>query len=151
MNNKKWLSQKLASRLSRNLWPRQPRVSQQRPAESTPVPQEPPAEPVKKGRGRPAGSKDKAPRQVKPKIKVEPLPAPVAPAQPASSSAAPVAQEPSQEPAASAATELAPPSPQTLYRQTAAQLLNLRDAMNSQKRTAAASQYASRLHAWPGL
>ena len=42
-----------------------------------------------------------------------------------------------------------PPSPRTLYRQTSAQLLNLRDAMNSQKRAAAAERYTARLHALP--
>jgi hypothetical protein len=42
-----------------------------------------------------------------------------------------------------------PPSPRTLFRQTSAHLLNLRDVMNSQKRSSAAERYTSRLHAWP--
>ena len=115
---------------------------------------EPPAEPEpkdKRGRGRPAGSKDKAPRVVKPKIrvKVEPLAAPVeAPApepaaEPAASSSA--AQPPAPEPT----PEPSPPSPRTMYRQTAAQLLSLRDVMTASKRAATASQYSSKLHAWP--
>ena len=43
-----------------------------------PAPQEPAQEPVpepKRGRGRPAGSKDRAPR-TKPKVRVEPIPQP---------------------------------------------------------------------------
>ena len=42
-----------------------------------------------------------------------------------------------------------PPSPRTLFRQTSAHLLNLRDVMNSHKRADAAERYTSRLHAWP--
>jgi broad specificity phosphatase PhoE len=42
-----------------------------------------------------------------------------------------------------------PPSPCTLFRQTSAHLLNLRDVMNSQKRASAAERYTARLHAWP--
>jgi hypothetical protein len=41
-----------------------------------------------------------------------------------------------------------PPSPRTLYRQTSATLLNLRDMMNSQKRASAAERYTARLISW---
>ena len=43
------------------------------PAASQEVSQEPAPEP-KRGRGRPAGSKDKAPRTTKPKVRAEPIP-----------------------------------------------------------------------------
>ena len=123
------------------------------PAPSAPsAPSEPAAEP-KRGRGRPAGSKDKAPRV---KVRVEPIPQPEpkpAPAQSGVASDAPPA-------AAGALPDRAlpvverppspePPSPRTLFRQTSAHLLNLRDVMNSQKRASTAEKYTSRLHAWP--
>ena len=112
-----------------------------------------PAEP-KRGRGRPAGAKDKAPRVAKPKVRVEPIPQPVEPK-------AKPAPKPAQAPQAGASPSIPPPvveerppspeppSPRTLYRQTSAHLLNLRDVMNSQKRASAAERYTSRLHAWP--
>jgi hypothetical protein len=121
-----------------------------------------PEEPPKRGRGRPAGAKDKAPRATKPKVRVEPIPKrqPAA-ATPEAKPAAVPAEEPAADPLAPepprppVADEAAccrtpePPSPRTLYRQTSAQLLNLRDVMNSQKRASAAERYTSRLHAWP--
>jgi hypothetical protein len=55
----------------------------------------------------------------------------------------PVAPEPPSPPSPE------PPSPRSLYRQTSAQLLSLRDAMNSQKRAAAAERYTARLHSLP--
>ena len=98
-------------------------------------------------RGRPAGSKDRAPRR---KVKVEPIPAPVEeerqpPPQPvAKPKVAPqrVAREPRP-------PSPEPPSPRTLYRQTSTHLLNLRDMMHSQKRAAAVERYTSNLHTWP--
>lgn len=42
-----------------------------------------------------------------------------------------------------------PPSPRTLYRETSAHLLNLRDIMQRQKRTSVAERYTSNLHSWP--
>ena len=98
-------------------------------------------------RGRPAGSKDRAPRR---KVKVEPIPAPVEeepPTPPPQPAAKPKAAQrvvretrpPSPEPA----------SPRTLFRQTSEHLVNLRDVMNNQKRASAAERYTSRLHAWP--
>ena len=107
---------------------------------------EPQAPEPKRGRGRPAGAKDKAPRTTKPKVRVEPIPQPMAKPAPApavdlSDITPPVVEQrpPSPE----------PPSPRTLFRQTSAHLLNLRDVMNSQKRASAAERYTARLHAWP--
>ena len=109
--------------------------------------QEPAPEP-KRGRGRPAGSKDRAPRTTKPKVRAEPIPSrePPAPKR--------AAPEPSPAPEPTHAMEQRPPSPEppsprTLFRQTSAHLLNLRDIMNSQKRASVAERYTSRLHAWP--
>ena len=110
------------------------------------------AEP-KRGRGRPAGAKDKAPR-AKPKVRVEPIPTPV----PKAPAPAPVSAQAAGDLPGSVAEHVdhrppspEPPSPRTLFRQTSAHLLNLRDVMNSQKRTSAAERYTSRLHAWPVL
>ena len=125
-------------------------------SEATPEPQEPvapeptPAEPApeKRGRGRPAGSKDRAPRTTKPKVRVEPIP----PREPPAPKRAPApAQEPERPPSPveERPPSPEPPSPRTLFRQTSAHLLNLRDVMNSQKRASAAERYTSRLHAWP--
>ena len=99
-------------------------------------------------KGRPAGSKDRAPRR---KVKVEPIPAPVEeepptpPPQPvAKPKVAPqrVVREPRP-------PSPKPPSPRTLYRQTSEHLLNLRDLMNNQKRASVVERYTSRLHDWP--
>ena len=123
----------------------------------TPAPEEPP----KRGRGRPAGSKDKAPRATKPKVRVEPIPkrqpaAATPEAKPAAVGRSPERSVPAEEPAADPVApepprppSPEPPSPRTLYRQTSAQLLNLRDVMNSQKRASAAERYTARLQAWP--
>jgi hypothetical protein len=116
-----------------------------------PAPQEVSQEPapeVKRGRGRPAGSKDRAPRTTKPKVRVEPIP----PREPPAPKRAPApAQEPERPPSPveERPPSPEPPSPRTLIRQTSAHLLNLRDIMNSQKRASAAERYTSRLHAWP--
>ena len=108
-------------------------------------PEPAPAE-SKRGRGRPAGAKDRAPRTTKPKVRVEPIPKQVQP-EPAAHPMEPVeARPPSPEPPPPSPE---PPSPRTLIRQTSAHLLNLRDVMNSQKRTSAAERYTARLHAWP--
>ena len=113
--------------------------------EPTQEPEPPQAEP-KRGRGRPAGSKDKAPRTTKPKVRAEPIPS----REPPAPKRAP-APEPSPvpEPVEERPPTPEPPSPRTLFRQTSAHLLNLRDVMNSQKRASVAERYTSRLHAWP--
>ena len=105
-----------------------------------------PAEP-KRGRGRPAGAKDKAPRTTKPRVRAEPIPQPVEPKRAAPKPAPAPVEEPPQVEERPPSPE--PPSPRTLFRQTSAHLLNLRDVMNSQKRVSAAERYTSRLHAWP--
>ena len=105
-----------------------------------------PAEP-KRGRGRPAGAKDKAPRTAKPRVRAEPIPQPVEPKRAAPKPAPAPVEEPPQVEERPPSPE--PPSPRTLFRQTSAHLLNLRDVMNSQKRASAAERYTSRLHAWP--
>ena len=112
-------------------------------AEQAPQATEPVPEP-KRGRGRPAGAKDRAPR-AKPKVRVESIPTAPAPA------SAQAADLPGRAPPVVEARPPSPepPSPRTLYRQTSAHLLNLRDVMNSQKRVSAAEKYASRLHALP--
>ena len=126
--------------------------------EPTQEPEPPQVEP-KRGRGRPAGSKDKAPRTTKPKVRVEPIPSrePPAPKRAPAPEPSP-APEPAQSVVSSQLPTPAmeqrppspePPSPRTLFRQTSAHLLNLRDIMNSQKRASVAERYTSRLHAWP--
>ena len=105
------------------------------------------AEP-KRGRGRPAGSKDRAPRTTKPKVRVEPIPSRESPA-PKRAPAPEPTPEPIPEPVVERPPSPEPPSPRTLFRQTSAHLLNLRDVMNSQKRASVAERYTSRLHAWP--
>ena len=115
-------------------------------AEQAPQATEPVPEP-KRGRGRPAGAKDRAPR-AKPKVRVEPIPTPKAPA-PAPAGDLPGRAPPVVEHVEARPPSPEPPSPRTLYRQTSAHLLNLRDVMNSQKRVSAAEKYASRLHALP--
>ena len=118
--------------------------------EEPPVVQEPAPEP-KRGRGRPAGAKDKAPRATKPRVRVEPIPEPKAKAAPKPAPApapTPVEERPPS-PVEERPPSPEPPSPRTLFRQTSAHLLNLRDVMNSQKRASVAERYTSRLHAWP--
>ena len=124
-------------------------------SETIEAPEEPPAaqeaapEP-KRGRGRPAGSKDRAPRTTKPRVRVEPIPQPAPKATPAPAPTPAPAREPSPPtPVEESPPSPEPPSPRTLFRQTSAHLLNLRDVMNSQKRASAAEKYATRLHAWP--
>jgi len=108
----------------------------------------------KRGKGRPAGSKDRAPRVVKPRIRVEPIPSKVKPeATPAEPPPeAPAPEAPSQAsavaPVEARPSAPEPPSPRTLYRQTSAQLISLRDIMLGQKRAAAAERYTAKLHAW---
>ena len=119
------------------------------PPEETPAVQEPAPEP-KRGRGRPAGSKDRAPR-TKPKVRVEPIPQPAEPKPAAKPAAkpAPAPQAVDTRPVEERPPSPEPPSPRTLFRQTSAHLLNLRDVMNSQKRASAAERYTSKLHSWP--
>ena len=121
-------------------------IPQAEPAE----PPEPPAvEPPKRGRGRPAGSKDKAPRVTKPKVRVEPIPQPEPQPEKARKPAPPPVEE-ERPPVARARTPSPePPSPRTLFHQTSAHLLSLRDVMNSQKRAQAAERYTARLHDLP--
>ena len=97
-------------------------------------------------RGRPAGSKDRAPRR---KVKIEPIPAPVEEEQPPPQPAAKPKIAPQRVAREPRPPSPEPPSPRTLYRETSAHLLNLRDTMNSQKRASAVERYTSRLHAWP--
>ena len=97
-------------------------------------------------RGRPAGSKDRAPRRT---VKVQPIPAPVEEAPPtpppaAKPKAAPTIQRVAREPS----LEPTPPSPRTLYRETSAQLVSLRELTHDQRRVKAADRYTSRLHSW---
>ena len=125
--------------------------------------EEPQAPEPKRGRGRPAGAKDKAPRTTKPKVRVEPIPPKVKPALAPAGDLPDKSPPPKPKPAPAQAVDLPdkstppvertpspePPSPRTLFRQTSAHLLNLRDVMNSQKRASAAERYTASLHAWP--
>ena len=135
------------------------KVEQEPPAPA--APDAPPVEasavqsqPQKRGKGRPAGSKDRVPRVVKPRIRVEPIPSKVKPeATPAEPPPeAPAPEAPSQAsavaPVEARPSAPEPPSPRTLYRQTSAQLISLRDIMLGQKRAAAAERYTAKLHAW---
>ena len=122
------------------------------PQPENPPQPEPPAQSETSKRGRPAGSKDRVPRR---KIKIEPFPEPVEMTPPRATSAPPKAP-PKAPPRALPKEVLAPPrertpsppTPRTLYRQTSEHLINLRDIMNQQKRTAAAERYTSNLPSW---
>ena len=128
--------------------------------QDTPEEQAPAAAPPKRGRGRPAGAKDKAPRSTKPRVRVEPIPQPKA-APAAQGSTSSQLTPPSTEEERGGSSQLTPPvveerppspeppSPRTLFRQTSAHLLNLRDVMNRQKRASVAERYTSRLQTWP--
>ena len=118
------------------------------PPEIEPAVSEEPAPEPKRGRGRPAGSKDRAPRTTKPTVRAEPIPSREAPKRAPAPSPEPT-PEPIPEPVVERPPSPEPPSPRTLFRQTSAHLLNLRDVMNSQKRASVAERYTSRLHAWP--
>lgn len=137
--------------------PAEPRqeVEQEPPAAATDASTQPEQQPPqKRGKGRPPGSKDRVPRVVKPKIRVEPIPSKVKPeATPAEPPPeAPAPEAPSQAsavaPVEARPSAPEPPSPRTLYRQTSAQLISLRDIMLGQKRAAAAERYTAKLHAW---
>ena len=108
-------------------------------------PSDPPAAEQPRGRGRPAGSKDRAPR-AKPKVRVEPIPQPA----PIPDALPPTPRVDTPRPP-SPTLEAQPPSPQTLFRQTSAHLVNLRDVMNSQRRASISEKYTSKLHSWTGV
>ena len=126
------------------------------PEKSSEAPTQPPAQlpaqPPARKPGRPAGSKDRVPRR---KIRVEPFPEPVAMTPPRAESAPPTAHPkapfkapPKAAPAAPAPREPSPPTPRTLYRQTSEHLVNLRSAMNDQRRMSVAERYTANLHSW---
>ena len=107
-------------------------------------------------RGRPSGSKDRAPRR---KVKVEPIPAPVEEErQQAALAAPPPTPPPVVKPKAAPTPQRVvreprppspePPSPRTLYRETSAHLVTLRDLMHDQRRAKVADRYTSKLHSW---
>jgi hypothetical protein len=52
----------------------EPETTVEEPQAPEPQAPEPQAPEPKRGRGRPAGAKDKAPRTIKPKVRVEPIP-----------------------------------------------------------------------------
>jgi len=127
----------------------EPQEALSEPAPSNPAPAGPPATEPKRGRGRPAGSKDKAPRV---KVREEPIPQPEPKPAPVQSAPAPVQAvdlPDKSPPVVERPPSPEPPSPRTLFRQTSAHLVNLREVMNSQKRASTAEKYTSRLHAWP--
>ena len=108
------------------------------PAPEQPEPAEQP-EPEKRGRGRPAGAKDRVKRTVK-KVRVEPIPA-----EPAAEPSQPSQPQPAPPPP----PEPEPPSPRTMYRQTSEQLLHLRGLMQDNRRATAAQAYTQKLSMWP--
>ena len=107
-------------------------------------------------RGRPAGSKDRAPRR---KVNVEPIPVPVEEErQQAALDAPPPTPPPVAKPKAAPTPQRVvresrppspePPSPRTLYRETSAHLATLRDLMHDQRLAKVADRYTSKLHSW---
>jgi hypothetical protein len=120
------------------------------PAETPAEPQEtaPPllkeAAPSKsepKRRGRPAGSKDTAPRKKKVVIKSEPI-VPESPPEPE-------AAKPEAPPPPPPSPEEDPPSPRTMLRETSKHLVHLRGLVHQSRKTQVASAYTSRLLPWP--
>ena len=111
---------------------------------------EPPAEPVatpepelvKRGKGRPAGSKDKVKRTIKPKVRAEPIEQPKAPEPPREEPPATIEPQPPVE-----APE--PPSPRTLYRETSRHLVHLRGLINTGRRSEVGARYTQKLTQWP--
>ena len=108
------------------------------PEPPEPIATEP--EPVKRGKGRPAGSKDKVKRTVKPKVLVKPIPEPAQPPEPEPAQAA-HPEPPAPEPEA--------PSPRTLYRETSRHLVHLRGLINHGRTSEVASRYTQKLTQWP--
>ena len=97
-------------------------------------------EPVKRGKGRPAGSKDKIKRTVKPKVLVKLIPEPAQPVEPV---------EPAQPPQPAQPEPPEPPSPRTLYRETSRHLVHLRGLINNGRTSEVASRYTQKLTQWP--
>ena len=100
-------------------------------------------------RGRPAGSKDKAPRR---KVRVEPIPqeeelqpTPAAKPKAAPPPPAPVRERQQRQPSPERSP---PPSPRTMCRQTSARLVTLRDMLHDKRRSKVAEQYTHKLHSW---
>ena len=101
-------------------------------------------------RGRPAGSKDKAPRR---KVRVEPIPQEEEP-QPTPAAKPKATPPPAPKPARErqqrqpSQERSPPPSPRTMYRQTSAHLVTLRDMLREQRRRKVAEKYTQKLHSW---
>ena len=131
--------------------PKTPENPPKNPPENSsevPAPAQLPTPPPARKPGRPAGSKDRVPRR---KIRVEPFPEPVAMTPPRAESAPPKAHPKAPlkpPPKAPAPREPSPPTPRTLYRQTSEHLVNLRSAMNDQRRMSVAERYTANLHSW---
>ena len=117
-------------------------------AESTQEPPSETAEAPKRGKGRPAGSKDKAKRVVKPKVRVEPIPT-VTPATSSTEAREPEPPEPPAPEPEPPAQEPEPPSPRTLYRETSRHLVHLRGLINHGRTSEVASRYTQKLTQWP--
>ena len=75
-------------------------------------------EPAKRGRGRPTGSKDRAHRTTKPKVRIEPIPQPAVPKQaaPAPAPQQPVHSAPEQTSPREEPAVYEPRSPKTIFR-----------------------------------
>ena len=130
--------------------PENPPKNRPENSSEAPAPAQLPAQPPARKPGRPAGSKDRVPRR---KIRVEPFPEPVAMTPPRAESAPPKAHpkappKPPPKAPAPAPREPSPPTPRTLYRQTSEHLVNLRSAMNDQRRMSVAERYTANLHSW---
>ena len=115
------------------------------------APAEDPPEPAKRGRGRPAGSKDAAPRKKKITVRVEPIetppPEPKAKAKPAVKPPVEKAEEPPQEEQAQEPSP--PPTPRRLLRETSRHLVHLKGLVTQNRKVDMASKYTQNLMAWP--
>ena len=120
----------------------------------------PPA-PAAKKKGRPVGAKDAKPRTHRPAVRVEPIPqAPRAdnvagaPAQAPRADTPRPAKETAEkppEPRPEIEEPPSPPSPQTLYRETAKNLVALRGVLHANRRASIETTYSRKLASWPLL
>ena len=100
--------------------------------------------PEKRGRGRPAGAKDKAPRARKPRIVEQPLEPEPAPA-PAAPAPKPKVQKVQQAPPPEPPMVPEPPSPRTQQRDAARLIFHLQQQKNESRRATLRDMYTKDL------
>ena len=107
----------------------------------------PPA-PAAKKKGRPMGAKDAKPRTRRPAVRVEPIPQ-----EPRADTPRPAKEtaEKPPEPRPEIEEPPSPPSPQTLYRETAKNLVALRGVIHANRRASIETTYSRKLASWPLL